>query len=63
LFNVRPSPSPLFHPLPRGRVADGIDEGRVSGNSGAEANIVAAEALFSDAVALARDLEDPLDGR
>jgi len=47
----------------RGRVADGIDEGRVSENSGAEANIVAAEALFSDAVTLARDLEDPLAGR
>jgi len=33
-----------------GRVADGIDDGRVSGNSGAEANVVAAEALFEDAV-------------
>ncbi|MGZ8629884.1 MAG: hypothetical protein ACXWZF_02820 [Actinomycetota bacterium] len=33
-----------------GRVADGVDEGRVSGNSGAEANIVAAEALFNAAV-------------
>jgi hypothetical protein len=44
----------------RGRVADGVDEGRVSQNSGAEANIVAAEALFEDAVRVARDLEDPL---
>jgi hypothetical protein len=34
-----------------GRVADGVDEGRVSANSGAEANIVAAEALPDDAVA------------
>ncbi|MGH2539364.1 MAG: hypothetical protein ACRDGK_02465 [Actinomycetota bacterium] len=34
-----------------GRVADGVDAGRVSENSGAEANIVAAEALFPDAVA------------
>ncbi len=33
----------------RGRVADGVDEGRVSGNSGAEANIVAAEVLPEDA--------------
>jgi hypothetical protein len=41
----------------RGRVADGIDEGRVSENSGAEANIVAAEALFDDAVAEA--VQDP----
>lgn len=35
----------------RGRVADGVDAGRVSENSGAEANIVAAESLFADAVA------------
>jgi hypothetical protein len=34
-----------------GRVADGIDDRRVSENSGAEANIVAAEALFDAAVA------------
>lgn len=45
----------------RGRVADGIDEGRVSENSGAEANIVAADALLDDAIALARTLEDPID--
>lgn len=31
-----------------GRVADGIDDGRVSQNSGAESNIVAAEALFAE---------------
>lgn len=31
-----------------GRVADGIDRGRVSRNSGAESNIVAAEALFAE---------------
>lgn len=37
-----------------GRVADGVDDGRVSSGSGAEANIVAAEALFTDAVMLAR---------
>ena len=37
----------------RGRVADGLDEGRVSGNSGAEANIVGAEALFDHVVATA----------
>ena len=33
-----------------GRVADGIDEGRVSTNSGAEANVVAAEALMDRVV-------------
>src|SRR5207248_9912271 len=43
----------------RGRVADGIDEGRASENSGAESNIVAAEALLDDALDVARALEDP----
>ncbi|HET9051484.1 MAG TPA: hypothetical protein VFO60_07250 [Candidatus Dormibacteraeota bacterium] len=37
-----------------GRVADGIDSGRVSSRSGAEANVVAAQALFPDTVTLAR---------
>jgi hypothetical protein len=37
----------------RGRVADGIDEGRLNGNSGAESNIVAAEALMDRAIATA----------
>lgn len=44
----------------RGRVADGIDDGRISGNSGAESNIVAAEALFDHTVEVARTLEDPV---
>ena len=45
----------------RGRVADGVDEGRVSENSGAESNLVAAEALFDDAIACARVMgDDPL---
>lgn len=39
-----------------GRVADGIDEGRLNANSGAEANIVAAQALLDRAVELARRL-------
>jgi hypothetical protein len=33
-----------------GRVADGVDEGRVSANSGAEANIVAADSLIDEAL-------------
>ena len=45
----------------RGRVADGIDEGRISENSGAEANIVTAEALFPDALELSRELQDPFE--
>ena len=46
-----------------GRVADGIDEGRVSGNSGAEANVEAAGALLDDAVASAALVEDLLPRR
>jgi hypothetical protein len=47
----------------RGRVADGVDEGRISENSGAESNVVAAEALFAQAVECARAMEDePLLG-
>jgi hypothetical protein len=42
-----------------GRVGDGVDHGRVSSNSGAEANIVGAQALFDDAVTLARRLTAP----
>jgi hypothetical protein len=36
----------------RGRVADGIDRGVVNRASGAESNIVAAESLLDDVVAL-----------
>ncbi len=43
----------------RGRVADGVDEGRVSENSGAEANIVTAEALFDDVMASLERFGDP----
>jgi hypothetical protein len=42
-----------------GRVADGIDEDRVSANSGAESNISGAEALLDRAVAVARAMPDP----
>ena len=41
-----------------GRVGDGVDLGVVSNNSGAEANIVGAEAMFDDAVGVARSLEE-----
>jgi hypothetical protein len=44
----------------RGRVGDGVDEDRVSENSGAEANIVAAEVMLDQAAAIARDMPDPL---
>ncbi len=39
-----------------GRVSDGVDGRRVSENSGAEANIVGAQALFEDAIKLAKRL-------
>lgn len=39
-----------------GRIGDGVDGHRVSTESGAEANIVGAQALFDDAVTLARRL-------
>ena len=41
-----------------GRVGDGIDLCVVSSNSGAEANIVGAQALFDDAVTVARSLTE-----
>lgn len=41
-----------------GRVADGVDGRCVSTRSGAEANIVGAEALFDDAVSVARRLTE-----
>ena len=39
-----------------GRVGDGVEDGRVSDNSGAEANIAGAQALLDDAISLARRL-------
>ncbi len=45
----------------RGRVGDGVDEDRVSENSGAETNIVAAEVLLDDAVDAALAMPDPFE--
>ncbi|MGH7686233.1 MAG: hypothetical protein ACREN2_05385 [Candidatus Dormibacteria bacterium] len=39
-----------------GRVGDGVDEGCVNTNSGAEANIVGAQALFDEATTVARHI-------
>ena len=44
----------------RGRVADGVDEKRLSENSGAESNVVAAEALLPRALEEAVLMDDPL---
>ena len=46
-FDGRNTAATAVYDRVAGRVADGIDDGRVSGNSGAESNIVAAEALFA----------------
>jgi len=54
-----PASSPVYDRR-SGRVADGVDEGRVSRNSGAEANVEAAGALLEDAVASAALVEDLL---
>ena len=52
--------APTYDPT-RGQVADGIDEGRVSANSGAESNISGADALLDRAIAVARAMPDPFD--
>jgi len=49
-FGGRNTAGEAVYDRARGRVADGIDDGRLSENSGAEANIEAAEALLDDAV-------------
>jgi hypothetical protein len=41
-----------------GRIGDGVDGHRVNAHSGAESNVVGAQALFDDAVALARGLSE-----
>ena len=50
-----PAGQPVYDP-DTGRVADGIDAGVVSSNSGAEANVVAAEVLLDRVLAHARGL-------
>jgi len=58
-FDGRNSAGEPLYDRERGRVGDGVDGTRISANSGAESNIVAAEALFEDAVDVARTLVDP----
>jgi hypothetical protein len=54
-----PAHAPVYD-TEAGRVGDGIDDGAVNPNSGAESNICAADALMDDAAELARRL-DPTD--
>ncbi len=53
-FDGRNSAGAPVYDRERGRVADGIDEGRVSRTSGAESNIVGAQALFAQIVSTRR---------
>jgi hypothetical protein len=53
-FDGRNSAAACVYDRVSGRVADGIDDGRVSANSGAESNLVAASALFDEIAGFAR---------
>jgi hypothetical protein len=57
-----PAGAPVLDPV-TGRVADGLDETRVSANAGAESNIVAIEALMDRAIDQARAMDEPALGR
>jgi hypothetical protein len=46
-----------------GRVVDGIDDGRINPHSGAESNIVGAQALLPEVAARARDMLDAVSDR
>ena len=61
-FDLRDAAGVAVYDRDTGRVADGVDDGEVSANSGAEANICAAEALMDDAVAIAEQMTDPFAG-
>ncbi len=58
-FGHRNAAGTLVYDPARGRVADGIDGDRVSGNSGAEANIEGANALPDAAVDVAQTMAPP----
>jgi len=58
-FDGRNTAGSAVYDRARGRVADGIDGTRVSDNSGAESNIVAAEVLLDEAVDVAKAMPDP----
>lgn len=56
-FAGRNPPGLAVYDRLKGRVADGIDDGQLNQNSGAESNIVAAQTLMADVSTLARTLE------
>jgi len=59
-FDGRNSAGAPVYDRARGRVADGIDHGQVSVSSGAESNIVGAQALFAQVAAAHRAAALPL---
>jgi hypothetical protein len=62
-FDGRNSASEPTYDRVQGRVSDGIDDGRLNPHSGAESNIVGAQALLPDVGARIRDLLDEVADR
>jgi hypothetical protein len=62
-FDGRNSASQPTYDRVNGRVSDGIDDGRVNPNSGAESNIVGAQALLPDVAARVAKLLDEVSDR
>jgi hypothetical protein len=62
-FDGRNSASLPTYDRVNGRVSDGIDDGRLNPHSGAESNIVGAQALLPDVASRVRDLLDEVGDR
>jgi hypothetical protein len=62
-FDGRNSASQPMYDRVNGRVSDGIDDGRVNPHSGAESNIVGAQALLPEVAARVRTLLDEVADR
>jgi hypothetical protein len=56
-FNGRNPAGQAVYDRVKGRVADGIDSGRLNDNSGAESNIVGAQTLFDEVKVMAHELD------
>jgi hypothetical protein len=62
-FDGRNSAEKPVYDRESGRVADGIDDGRINAHSGAESNIVGAQALLPEVAARAREMLDAVSDR
>ena len=62
-FDGRNTASQPVYDRVHGRVSDGIDDGRLNPHSGAESNIVGAQALLPDVAARVRDMLDEVADR